>query len=137
MKEELINAVINNDIEEISKVIAKHDMAEINFQDQNGFTALHYAIQDNKYEIVKKLLDCGADFEIPDKYGNTAIIRAVASFRGDGRIIELLLSKGADFNKKNNYGISAIDHARNVANYNIIQFFNKKKSIPTNTDLKD
>ncbi|WP_318676850.1 ankyrin repeat domain-containing protein [Treponema sp.] len=123
MKEELINAVLKNDIEEISRILAKQNKEEINFQDKNGFTALHYAIQDNKYEIAIKLLDSGADFEIPDKYGNTAIIRAVASFRGDGRIIELLLSKGADFNKKNNYGISAIEHARNVANYNITQFF--------------
>ena len=56
-------------------------------------------------------------------YGNTALIRAVSSFRGDGRIIKLLLAKGADRNKKNNYGISALKHARNVANYDIISLF--------------
>ena len=123
VKDELITAVLNNDLENISRILEKRDLAIINFQDKNGYTALHFAIQDNKYELVEKLIDSGADFELPDKYGNTAIIRAVASFRGDGRIIELLISKGADFNKKNNYGISAIEHAKNVVNYNIIKFF--------------
>lgn len=124
MEEELINAVLDNNLETAKNILEKRDKSIINFQDKNGYTALHYAIQDNKYELVEKLIESGADFEIPDKYGNTAIIRAVSSFRGDGRIIELLLSKGADFNKKNNYGISAVEHARNVANYDISKFFN-------------
>lgn len=124
MEEELINAVLDNNLETVKNILEKRDKSIINFQDKNGYTALHYAIQDNKYELVAKLIESGADFEIPDKYGNTAIIRAVSSFRGDGRIIELLLSKGADFNKKNNYGISAVEHARNVANYDISKFFN-------------
>ena len=123
MKEELINSVLNNDVQKFSRILEKRDMSVINFQDENGYTPLHYAIQENKYELVIQLLDTGADFELPNKYGNTALIRAVASFRGDGRIIKLLLSKGADFNKKNNYGVSAIEHARNVANYDVIQFF--------------
>lgn len=124
MKKELIKAVLEDDEETFMKILDKHDLSVINFQDSAGFTALHYAVQNNKYAFVEKLLNAGADFELQDKYGNTALIRAVSSFRGDGRIIELLLENGADRNKKNNYGISAIEHARNVANYDIAQFFN-------------
>ena len=123
MKKELIRAVLEDDEETFMKIIDKNDLSIINFQDSAGFTALHYAVQDNKYDFVEKLLEAGANFELPDKYGNTALIRAVSSFRGDGRIIKLLLAKGADRNKKNNYGKSAVEWAKNVANYDIVKYF--------------
>ena len=123
MEKTLITAILDNDKKAVTKILKEKDMKVINFQDTAGFTALHYAIQDNKYDFVVELLDAGADFELPDKYGNTALIRAVSSFRGDGRIIELLLAKGADKNKKNNYGKSAQEWAENVANYDIVRYF--------------
>jgi len=123
MKNELIRAVLEDDEETFMSILGKNDLSVINFQDSAGFTALHYAVQDNKYDFAEKLLDAGADFELQDKYGNTALIRAVSSFRGDGRIIELLLAKGADKNRKNNYGKSAVEWAKNVANYDIMKYF--------------
>lgn len=123
MNKELIKAVLEDDEETFMKILDKHDLSVINFQDTAGFTALHYAVQDNKYDFVEKLLNAGADFELQDEYGNTALIRAVSSFKGDGRIIELLLANGADRNKKNNYGKSAVEWAKNIVNYDIVKYF--------------
>ncbi|MGB6975863.1 MAG: ankyrin repeat domain-containing protein [Gammaproteobacteria bacterium] len=36
------------------------DGANPNAVDKNGFTPLHYAVQNNQYEVVKKLIDAGA-----------------------------------------------------------------------------
>lgn len=124
MKNELIKAVLENDEDSFLSILGTKDLSVINYQDNAGFTALHYAVLENKYDFVVALLNAGADFELKDKYGNTALIRAVSSFRGDGRIIELLLAKGADRNKKNNYGKSAFEWAKDVANYDIVKFFN-------------
>lgn len=123
MGKELIKAVLNKDDKLLKKILDSKDITIINYQDKAGFTALHFAIQENQYDYAVQLIEAGADFEIADMYGNTAIIRAVSSFKGDGRIIKLLLSKGADINKENNYGVSAIEWAKNVANYDIISLF--------------
>lgn len=123
MSKELINAILDNNDELVKEIICTNNKEILNYQDGAGFTALHFAIQENKYDYAVQLIEAGANFEIPDMYGNTALIRAVLSFRGDGRVIKLLLAKGADRNKKNNYGISALAHARNVSNYDIISLF--------------
>jgi len=124
MKNELIKAVLENDEDSFLSILGTKDLSVINYQDNAGFSALHYAVLENKYDFVVALLNAGADFELKDKYGNTALIRAVSSFRGDGRIIELLLAKGADRNIKNNYSKSAFEWAKDVANYDIVKFFN-------------
>ena len=69
------------------------------------------------------LLENGAGLENRDIYGNTPLIRAVSSFRGNGDIIEYLLANGADKDTKNNSGISALEWAENVANYDIVKYF--------------
>jgi ankyrin repeat protein len=91
MSKELINAILDNNDELIKEIIHTNNKEALNYQDSAGFTALHFAIQDNKYDYALQLIEAGVNFEIPDMYGNTALIRAVSSFRGDGRIIKLLL----------------------------------------------
>jgi ankyrin repeat protein len=57
-------AVYSNNIELISTLAAK---ADINFQDQLGFTALHYATMRRNKDIVLLLLDLGASAIIESK----------------------------------------------------------------------
>ncbi len=120
---DMIGAIIRNDITGVKQLIDSG--TDINKQDGAGFTALHFACQENNIELVELLIERGAELEIRDVYGNTPLIRAVSSFRGNGEVIDYLLSKGADMNVKNDYGHSAIEWAKNVGNYNIVQFFEK------------
>jgi ankyrin repeat protein len=72
----------------------------------------------NSDEIVKLLLNKGADVNISDNQGDTALILA-ASF-GDENMVKFLLSKGADINAKLNDGTTALILATmNVAVENI------------------
>jgi len=59
-------AVYSNNIELISTLAAK---ANINFQDQLGFTPLHYATMRRNKDIVLLLLDLGASAIIESKVG--------------------------------------------------------------------
>jgi ankyrin repeat protein len=97
--------------------------ANINSQDNFGYTPLHFTCQNQHVEITRLLLGKGALIEIVDKFGNTPLSRAVFSSRGRGEVIQLLLAAGADRNKKNNYGVSPLDLAKNIGNYNVIQLF--------------
>ena len=54
--------------------------ADINFQNNDGSTALHSASFFCRPEIVRMLLDKGADKSIKNKYGATAYESVIAPF---------------------------------------------------------
>jgi ankyrin repeat protein len=72
-------------------------------------TALHQAAEYGLTEVVKYLLDYGADMEIKDGNGDTALCRAVR--HGHFYIVKLLVRKGARFSYDQEKGFSAIQYA--------------------------
>jgi ankyrin repeat protein len=58
--DKLMDAIKHRDIEEI-KIILAEDGALVNAYDETGATALHYAALDGVREIVRLLLDRGAE----------------------------------------------------------------------------
>jgi ankyrin repeat protein len=97
--------------------------ADINLQDNNGCTPLHFAAQEHSVSVVKVLLEAGAKVDLVDQYGNSPLFTAVMHSGGKGEIIELLREYGADPYKKNNYGNSPVSTARKIGNYDVAQFF--------------
>ena len=75
-----------------------------------GFTPLHEAIWGGKQEIVKLLLDGGANPNAPIKSPDWAPLHEAARFGFNG-IIDLLIEKGADINTGNTMGRTPLDIA--------------------------
>lgn len=68
--------------------------AQVNIQDDRGVTALMYAAVNGQPDIVRLLLDVGADPNIPsEEEGLTAL--TMATFRGHLDIVRLLLQAGS------------------------------------------
>lgn len=65
----LMYAIIDNQLDKAHTLV--HD-ADINAQDNHGFTALHFACQSQSAEATKLLLDSGATVEIEDTNGNNS-----------------------------------------------------------------
>lgn len=102
----LINAVIENKIDFIHFLI--ENGANINFQDRNGFCALHFAGQNLLVDIAKYLLDKGADPNLQDIHGNIPLWTAIFSSRGeDIGIVKILLKYNSNPDIINNYGRSS------------------------------
>ena len=59
-------------LEEIKELLDQG--AEINYIDNNGWAAIHYASYKLNYEVVQYLIEKGANLNILDKYDDTALI---------------------------------------------------------------
>jgi len=94
-----------NDINKI-KILLQH-RADINIKAKSGNTALLVAsIGYGKFDIIKLLLDRGADAKALNNKKENALMRA--ALFGDTSTISLLLSKGLDINAQDDNGLTAL-----------------------------
>ena len=70
--------------------------ADPNITDEQGRTALYWAVSQGFLTTVKALLSRNADPNIKDNFGTTPLM--IASKNGYQQIVELLIDKGADIN---------------------------------------
>ena len=64
----------------------------------------------------RRFLRFGANPDLRDAHGNTALFRAVFASRGEGGVIQLLRKAGADPTARNASGVSPLSLARTIAN---------------------
>lgn len=107
------------DLKAIKKRVASHPQ-EVNERDYNDIPPIFYAAQENNYEVVKLLIENGAEIDVQDKYGNTPLLQAISTYQIDERIVRLLLDYGADMNRKNFYNISPLTLAQTATNMEVI-----------------
>nr|WP_064591283.1 ankyrin repeat domain-containing protein [Orientia tsutsugamushi] len=90
---DLQDAVISGDIKYV-KYFFSQDNTIINLQDEDNYTALHYAVIYNQIEIIKIILEYNPNINLQDNLGNTALHYAAAC--GYTSIVELLLKYDPD-----------------------------------------
>ena len=90
-----------------------------------GETPLMLACQVNKYDVVKLLLENGADVNAVDHYGKTPLVYVIHKndYKSDeavqAEIVKLLLEYGADPEIRGLYNENAIEEARKYEKYEI------------------
>merc|ERR1712061_54395 len=94
--------------DEVKKLVA--DGADINAQDDFGWTALRYAVRSNHPYAAQALVDLGADVNMPSKSGRTPLMSVAAN--GLKTMVQGLLDAGADTSMTDKEGLTAYDHAR-------------------------
>jgi len=73
---------------------------DVNQMDEDGWTALMWAIDYDRDEVVNVLLASGADANACDIYGDTPLL--LACYWGDSvEVVKMLLAAGADVNARN------------------------------------
>src|SRR5437660_172287 len=120
-RDELTNAVIDREAALVGRLLATG--ANPNSVDHPGWSALHFAAQDNDADMVRTLMRYGASHSLRDAHGNTALARAVFSYRGEAECISVLLEAGADPDEANDHGVSPRSLAFTIANYDARKFF--------------
>ena len=87
--------------------------ADVNAKNDNfdGWTALMYALCDNKdIEIIKALLDAGADVKIIDNNETTTLMHG-ARYHDNPEVIKMLMENGVDIDAKNDVDWTALMYA--------------------------
>lgn len=89
--------------------------ADVSLKDNDGNTALHYAVSywNNDY-VIKALIDAGAPVDAMDDTGFTPLMMVSSS--NNYQIARLLLERGADHTLKDREGYTAIEIARQIGN---------------------
>jgi ankyrin repeat protein len=98
----------------------------------NGTTALHLAVSDQNFEIVKILLNAGAHLDITNCRGSTPLMNAVRG--GNIDILDYLLKRNPDLNISDIYGNSVLHIA--IMEYDI-KCINILLSYGPDTSLKN
>ena len=122
----LINAVESGDMEESERLLLKGANVDTrrNYKniplppilaakewDNKGPTPLIIAASYGELDIIELLLDYGADPNLQDNWGNTALMNNAQDVAEDTYITQFLLDHGADPNIKNMVGDTALMYA--------------------------
>ena len=114
----LIHAVAAGKVELLSWLI-EHG-ADIKHQDRNGWSALHFAVQEKQIDCVNFLLKNGATIDPRDTYGNTPLWRAAFDPCRIYDLVRILISHGANPNAKNNADRSPLDFAAQIGDHQLV-----------------
>ncbi|MBK9248079.1 MAG: ankyrin repeat domain-containing protein [Ignavibacteria bacterium] len=80
--------------------------ANINHQDRNGFSALHFIGQEQHFESAEIVIKQNANLELKDSYGNTPLMNAIFNSKSNYDIVHLFIESGANLDSVNNHGMT-------------------------------
>ena len=122
----LISYVRSHDIEEIKKLI--ENGVNLNEQDKIGNIALHWATWFGYVDIIKMLVNAGADINIQNDDGETSLILA-ASYHAPHvnlYVIRALIDGGSDWSIKDNKNKDFLDYLNKMNKKIIIELYPEK-----------
>ncbi|CCF75781.1 hypothetical protein BmR1_04g07985 [Babesia microti strain RI] len=124
--EEFLYTVRVGMLSEVAEFINENPSLNINYINEDGNTAIHYAAANNKGDVLRFLIEKGSIFNVKNKSGNTPLQWAVQT--NSLNSVEVLLSvkegeflRHFDLLATNVYGKSVIGDAFERGNTDIIQ----------------
>ncbi|QJT94912.1 ankyrin repeat domain-containing protein [Wolbachia endosymbiont of Diaphorina citri] len=136
LNEQLLTAVQGGDFKKVKDLVnrgASLEDANIDAQDKEGKTPLHFAAQEGDFGMVQFFLDRGANIEIKDKYGWTPLHFAASSNKFD--IVKLLFDKNANIKARDTYGNTPLHMAAQYSSKLEIVKFLLDKDINSINDI--
>jgi uncharacterized protein len=132
-KTPLIVAAENGDINSVRTITGSASIDEINAKDQYGWTALMYAADSGNLEIVKLLLQAGANVSEENNKEQQALTYAIIS--GHISVVEELLKAVVDVNTRSSDGSTHLMGAASRGRLEIVEMLLKWGANPNIKDI--
>ena len=108
----VLNAAEQGNLEKVEQLLREgHSINERDPGVEFGWTPLIAAIYQDQTNVAHYLIASGADVNIPDNSGETALMWATASGDEGLGIVEDLIAHRADLNAKDKYGVTVLGYA--------------------------
>lgn len=101
--------VIDGAVEQL-QLYLEYNPGMVSFRDHYGFTLLHWAVLCSVSEVIRVILDAGADVNARSKTSETVLMWAMSSVQS-ARICQTLIQAGADLELQDVSGRTALHHA--------------------------
>lgn len=131
-------AIMDNDVQAVRSVCSKVnvDLENILNASANGFTPLYIACQEGNLEIVRLMIDAGAEIDLPILPDlDTPLLISVV--RGNIPVFRELVQRGADINKPNKENITPFLMAIKLKHTVIIDEFLNNPALNINFHTDD
>ncbi|MBO5997082.1 MAG: ankyrin repeat domain-containing protein [Alphaproteobacteria bacterium] len=93
-------------LERTKQLIA--DKADVNMQDERGFTPLMWASYYGHAKVVRELIGAKADLDKQDEVGGTALILAVSGGLKNKEVVRILIDAGVNLDLQDHDGWTAL-----------------------------
>lgn len=126
LNKEKINQILAEEPDYTGYKIITNDAEDLNRRsnDPIGDTILIFAAGKDDLELVKLLLDAGADSALENNVGETALMRA--AMHGHYKVVDLLLARGANINQKSSQDLwTALMYAANNDHFEVVKLLLK------------
>uniref|UniRef100_H3A5N3 CASK interacting protein 2 n=1 Tax=Latimeria chalumnae TaxID=7897 RepID=H3A5N3_LATCH len=138
-EQELIQAIKNGDVAVAQKLVAKIKASKnkllgstkrlnVNYQDSDGFSALHHAALSGSSELISLLLEAQATVDIKDSNGMRPL--HYAAWQGKAEIVRLLLRAGASVNMASQDGQIPLHLSAQYGHYEVSEMLLQHQSNP-------
>ena len=127
MVSDIFEYIRNNDLESVKKLI-ESDNTLLEIGNYLSYTPLHIATFYGHIDIIKYLVECGADIETKDNDGNTPLYSS--SYKGRLDVVKYLISVGVDIESKNNYDDTPLHIASVRYHIKIVEYLLSKGADP-------
>ena len=112
------------------KMLLKKNPRSINMKDESGMTPLHWAARGEHFEIIKYLINNGADVNVK----NNDNVMALQFVIGNKEAVQFLIAKGADVPVKGNTGKNLLHKVALLGYKNLVELMIEKGA---NTSTKN
>jgi hypothetical protein len=116
--EALFKALDDRDVEEVGRLLDQ-DCGLLEARHKWDTTPLIWAANYNHVEVMRLLLDRGADLEAGDVDGDTALFSGAA--RGHKEIVDILLSRGADVRTRDINRVTPLQEASSEGHLGVVR----------------